>query len=137
MRISDWSSDVCSSDLAVLGTVQPCRQLIEACAAFEQATTRMLGFEAACLIVATLCGRLQATFDRRADALFVLVQRTEPVADRSEEQTSELQSLMRTSYAVFCMKKTQLYTTPERDITCTCINITLKTSACAKMNKTT
>src|SRR3546814_8483247 len=117
MRISDWSSDVCSSDLAVLGTVQPCRQLIEACAAFEQATTRMLGFEAACLIVATLCGRLQATFDRRADALFVLVQRTEPVANvrrhllgrrgrgRSEEHTSELQSLMRNSYAVFCLKK--------------------------------
>src|SRR3546814_5105025 len=86
---------------AVLGTVQPCRQLIEACAAFEQATTRMLGFEAACLIVATLCGRLQATFDRRADALFVLVQRTEP---RSEEHTSELQSLMGNSYDVHRLK---------------------------------
>src|SRR3546814_9754681 len=124
-RICDWSSDVCSSDL------------IEACAAFEQATTRMLGFEAACLIVATLCGRLQATFDRRADALFVLVQRTEPVADvrrhllgrrgrgrraqvggkigdrhidRSEEHTSELQSLMRISYAVICLKKHNTHT---------------------------
>src|SRR3546814_5832880 len=29
---------------------------------------------------------------------------------RSEEHTSELQSLMRISYAVFCLKKTQLYT---------------------------
>src|SRR3546814_7706972 len=30
---------------------------------------------------------------------------------RSEEHTSELQSLMRTSYAVFCLKKTQIKTT--------------------------
>src|SRR3546814_15180361 len=96
---------------AVLCSVRPSRQLIAACAAFDQATTRMLGFEAACLIVATLCGRLQATFDRRADALFLLVQRTEPVADvrRSEEHTSELQSLMRISYAVFCLKKKKAY----------------------------
>src|SRR3546814_5806187 len=28
-----------------------------------------------------------------------------PTADRSEEHTSELQALMRTSYAVFCLKK--------------------------------
>src|SRR3546814_4208959 len=40
---------------------------------------------------------------------------------RSEEHTSELQSLMRISYAVFCLKKKsrnntpQLHTTPERD----------------------
>src|SRR3546814_1592708 len=31
--------------------------------------------------------------------------RNEPVAGRSEEHTSELQSLMRISYAVFCLKK--------------------------------
>src|SRR3546814_10530786 len=31
------------------------------------------------------------------------------VADRSEEHTSELQSLMRTSYAVFCLKKKNTY----------------------------
>src|SRR3546814_2405045 len=31
------------------------------------------------------------------------------VADRSEEHTSELQSLMRSSYAVFCLKKKKLY----------------------------
>src|SRR3546814_3603418 len=29
----------------------------------------------------------------------------DPIADRSEEHTSELQSLMRISYAVFCLKK--------------------------------
>src|SRR3546814_1790109 len=31
-----------------------------------------------------------------------------PTADRSEEHTSELQSLIRISYAVFCLKKTQI-----------------------------
>src|SRR3546814_2127559 len=34
-----------------------------------------------------------------------------PRADRSEEHTSELQSLMRTSYAVFCLKKKNTYNT--------------------------
>src|SRR3546814_9312692 len=33
---------------------------------------------------------------------------------RSEEHTSELQSLMRNSYAVFCLKKTNLYKTRQR-----------------------
>src|SRR3546814_5603355 len=35
----------------------------------------------------------------------IAVNAHEPVKDRSEEHTSELQSLMRTSYAVFCLKK--------------------------------
>src|SRR3546814_5111152 len=35
---------------------------------------------------------------------------------RSEEHTSELQSLMRTSYAVFCLKKTKIYQTYARHI---------------------
>src|SRR3546814_1019449 len=34
-------------------------------------------------------------------------QRRDARDQRSEEHTSELQSLMRTSYAVFCLKKTQ------------------------------
>src|SRR3546814_2054960 len=38
-------------------------------------------------------------------------------AYRSEEHTSELQSLMRTSYAVFCLKKKKLYTSIETDTT--------------------
>src|SRR3546814_8575182 len=33
--------------------------------------------------------------------------------DRSEEHTSELQSLMRISYAVFCLKKQKQHTTPK------------------------
>src|SRR3546814_17969530 len=35
-----------------------------------------------------------------------------PSMRRSEEHTSELQSLMRISYAVFCLKKKQIYLTP-------------------------
>src|SRR3546814_6803267 len=43
-----------------------------------------------------------------------------PGDDRSEEHTSELQSLMRISYAVFCLQKKNSIT--ERQITCTMID---------------
>src|SRR3546814_3172600 len=36
---------------------------------------------------------------------YIVEANTQPVAERSEEHTSELQSLMRISYAVFCLKK--------------------------------
>src|SRR3546814_10895868 len=43
---------------------------------------------------------------RHAEALeFLLARQAEPARLRSEEHTSELQSLMRISYAVFCLKK--------------------------------
>src|SRR3546814_1678043 len=103
MRISDWSSDVCSSDLA------------------EDDIVDALGVDAAFL-------------DKRADhggAEIARGERRERAAEfsdggpdgrddryaaqfhkywlpgfyRSEEHTSELQSLMRISYAVFCLKK--------------------------------
>src|SRR3546814_2858342 len=52
-----------------------------------------------------------------AGALHRLLRRS-PVRQRSEEHTSELQSLMRTSYAVFCLKKktTQTQDTPTDSI---------------------
>src|SRR3546814_3265464 len=47
-----------------------------------------------------------------------------PYAMRSEEHTSELQSLMRISYAVFCLKKknktTDIYTSHDDSDTCHC-----------------
>src|SRR3546814_5919917 len=46
------------------------------------------------------CGQLPALRDQRPAGV-----RVRPAADRSEEHTSELQSLMRLSYAVFCLKK--------------------------------
>src|SRR3546814_10736899 len=50
--------------------------------------------------------------DRRLEARDLLAEQTEAArGDRSEEHTSELQSLMRISYAVFCFKKKQHTTT--------------------------
>src|SRR3546814_7142125 len=77
MRISDWSSDVCSSDLSFVrpsgrGQRGPCWRRRQGDGGFHRHRRSSSG----------LCKRL-----------------------RSEEHTSELQSLMRISYAVFCLKK--------------------------------
>src|SRR3546814_11709462 len=54
-------------------------------------------------------GRLDEMLDRSAEnqerEVEMLVQTTVSIFERSEEHTSELQSLMRISYAVFCLKK--------------------------------
>src|SRR3546814_4057893 len=76
MRISDWSSDVCSSDL---------NSLFVGC--FLGLPDHVQQF--AYCVGLTLC------LDRLAIKEVM----------RSEEHTSELQSLMRISYAVFCLKK--------------------------------
>src|SRR3546814_7236249 len=102
MRISDWSSDVCSSDLApdAAGGVRGREQ--SAAAAFlirtqdiawllSHAARRGVGS----FMVHNHRGR---GVDRRFDR--------ERARHRSEEHTSELQSLMRISYAVFCLKHT-------------------------------
>src|SRR3546814_6581117 len=49
--------------------------------------------------------------------LFFRVPPHEPQASRSEEHTSELQSLMRTSYAVFCLKKKNTHNTTDINLT--------------------
>src|SRR3546814_9754123 len=103
MRISDWSSDVCSSDLVhdeyghFDGLVTPA-DLLSAIAG-EFASDQDIGSEPfvverddGSLLIA---GSMPA--DQMAERLGNLV--------RSEEHTSELQSLMRNSYAVFCLKK--------------------------------
>src|SRR3546814_9242912 len=79
MRISDWSSDVCSSDLRLQG----------------------IGVH-----VAGAIGRRQrGSGDGAGDAGHAELGADLPMRARSEEHTSELQSLMRISYAVFCLKK--------------------------------
>src|SRR3546814_6794471 len=85
MRISDWSSDVCSSDLRSVDP-GPC---IAGEAHKAEADGPGIGEQ----------GR-----DRGDDA-FPVAQPHPPLGNRSEEHTSELQSLMRISYAVFCLKK--------------------------------
>src|SRR3546814_1618947 len=99
MRISDWSSDVCSSDLVAAGGVMDGRGIAAALAlgaAGVQMGTAFLGCpeSGASETHKTMLG--QARDDR------TVVTRA---FSRSEEHTSELQSLMRISYAVFCLKK--------------------------------
>src|SRR3546814_1287894 len=91
MRISDWSSDVCSSDL-VHGArqIQPLLFLVVVAQAGRQC--HQIAFGGADIGL----GMLQL------DEVLVVGRLREP---RSEEHTSELQSLMRISYAVFCLKK--------------------------------
>src|SRR3546814_10259778 len=108
MRISDWSSDVCSSDLfdrdarvpetkfaiGVGEAIDDARAFVQV-AALEQHRTR--------------AERAQ-TGQRPFGIATVGDARTQQQLGlrdvrRSEEHTSELQSLMRTSYAVFCLKK--------------------------------
>src|SRR3546814_944646 len=118
MRMSVWSSDVCSSDLpeALLERLRP---VIAA-----HGVLRVKGFAAVTgkamrLVVQGVGERLQHYYDRdwrpgeaRATRL-VFIGETgldeaairAAVAGRSEEHTSELQSLMRISYAVFCLEK--------------------------------
>src|SRR3546814_3664477 len=104
MRISDWSSDVCSSDLRS-GNRHGASVGIAACSISDTArgATPFASFLIAVRRRATQPqGRSSLAFrGRRSDPwLFP----AGPMA-RSEEHTSELQSLMRISYAVFCLKK--------------------------------
>src|SRR3546814_2666586 len=105
MRISDWSSDVCSSDLAILAFGWAAWAPASAMRRFGMDAAEIGPLFAVVLIAANLPGFLCSGWicDRwfakgRTDAhLRYYV--------RSEEHTSELQSLMRNSYAVFCWKK--------------------------------
>src|SRR3546814_1584514 len=117
MSISDWSSDVCSSDL------------LERVAKVDGATANFLVATALLLIIPSFVffgwlsdkvGRKPIMMTACVIAVFVyfpaykaLVAAANPAMAaaverapvRSEEHTSELQSLMRISYAVFCLKK--------------------------------
>src|SRR3546814_10166573 len=106
MRISDWSSDVCSSDLFPFpATFSVKGEALSHCARFRLLETETLGSTrthedpdrrpAGCQRPGTV--RMQERNLDRAG-------RSRRSA-RSEEHTSELQSLMRISYAVFCLKK--------------------------------
>src|SRR3546814_6339243 len=101
MRISDWSSDVCSSDLvsaagdAALGANRP--------GAHHDPRTDLRPHRS--LDIHHRRARLRfANRPAHHDPAVGSDLRGHP-AVRSEEHTSELQSLMRISYAVFCLKK--------------------------------
>src|SRR3546814_7549599 len=113
MRISDWSSDVCSSDLDAARRSVRCRRCAAVRAGARSAAAYRRGHRRARRhddggrqegrradrAHRAEGARRRHSFDRRDTA-------------RSEEHTSELQSLMRISYAVFCLKKKKdlLYT---------------------------
>src|SRR3546814_8742760 len=101
MRISDWSSDVCSSDLVSQDERESgVRAILNFGHTFGHAIEAGLGFGAWLHGEAVGCGMVQAAELSQQ----VLGLSAQNVA-RSEEHTSELQSLMRISYAVFCLKK--------------------------------
>src|SRR3546814_5736252 len=110
MRISDWSSDVCSSDLewVIIENVSALRTrgldvILHGLAALEYDA------EWHCILASSVGAphprdRIWVIAYPRSKGLSgPILQRN---ALRSEEHTSELQSLMRISYAVFCLKKT-------------------------------
>src|SRR3546814_7518112 len=96
MRISDWSSDVCSSDLVTERGAGEQRQRLRVDLE-ERAPGSVHGAHA--------LGGEEAV--RRG------VGSEGKEVGRSEEHTSELQSLMRISYAVFCLKKKKYLITNE------------------------
>src|SRR3546814_6561317 len=118
MRISDWSSDVCSSDLETLSKVLVLKR-----------TGHDVGFDPARDVwwhelVGQQSERCEPEWVEAEHPLFLLytsgstgkpkgIQHSSAgyllgaVTSRSEEHTSELQSLMRLSYAVFCLQKKQ------------------------------
>src|SRR3546814_8377418 len=119
MRISDWSSDVCSSDLILskdktkaMKTVETLNEGlkreyrvtitakdIDARVDDEvksiAPTVRMPGFRP---------GKVPPNLIRKMHGPTLSADALNKAIDRSEEHTSELQSLMRISYAVFCLK---------------------------------
>src|SRR3546814_4184420 len=99
MRISDWSSDVCSSDLGGHD-----RRHLTALHV-GHAALRMEHEDVDLLAPRNGVDRRRAGISagRADDGDMHVTARQEPF--RSEEHTSELQSLMRSSYAVFCLKK--------------------------------
>src|SRR3546814_2774052 len=97
MRISDWSSDVCSSDLN-LGVATDGRHVLPAYAPYDPA--RDGGLKPDFLALTNTL----AEFGKDVTPPWSYWQ-DDSGAGRSEEHTSELQSLMRISYAVFCLKK--------------------------------
>src|SRR3546814_8209085 len=89
MRISDWSSDVCSSDLLASSRFGK-----SSCAWAPRLSLRL---KAECIVTVACAVRLSSSSVSTRSVFQIRL--------KSEEHTSELQSLMRISYAVFCLKK--------------------------------
>src|SRR3546814_7006080 len=117
MRISDWSSDVCSSDLVGVVTLTGLGLKFSAIVIAYAGGNLLLTALYTSLIVWIIGLAVPVTASYIICAVIAapaLIQLGVPdfaahmfifYYARSEEHTSELQSLMRISYAVFCLKK--------------------------------
>src|SRR3546814_10907098 len=112
MRISDWSSDVCSSDLPIPALfyrrfLVGARRAAEGFVAVREAAEAVDDVEMFLRIILEHRVVEPAEQPQRFALIAVVLAVLEGQAGelRSEEHTSELQSLMRISYAVFCMNK--------------------------------
>src|SRR3546814_6596112 len=113
MRISDWSSDVCSSDLgptAGARSFSPSRRMAPKLGILAGGSMLPRQLAETCLKSGRdvfLIAFNGHTEPRAVEGLPHAWARLGAAATvlRSEEHTSELQSLMRISYAVFCLKK--------------------------------
>src|SRR3546814_3129382 len=131
MRISDWSSDVCSSDLVARQrgfevVNRPRQHLLDDLGRDGLGSEAEALLEGECQVHLDLERGAQALGDEVDRVLVHQVGNLDPlgrtgaeqpgnivaafgadalIVERSEEHTSELQSLMRISYAVFCLKK--------------------------------
>src|SRR3546814_4256232 len=140
MRISDWSSDVCSSDLmadtplTLAETASVFGEMLTFQAMLRRTTDKtsrraMLAAKIEDMLNTVVRQVAFCEFERQvhderrqgelsADRIGEIWMETQTESlgpalrfrDRSEEHTSELQSLMRSSYAVFCLKKKTTYT---------------------------
>src|SRR3546814_8318345 len=115
MRISDWISDVCSADLTVKDSLAEAHERIPSITP-AQAAEMMEAGEALVVDVRDApevqqSGKVKGAINVSRGLLEFRADPENPMhhpdfqKDRSEEHTSELQSLMRISYAVFCLKK--------------------------------
>src|SRR3546814_3311882 len=111
MRISDWSSDVCSSDLSDANETQIklvwYYNNILGRKNKKKIISRMGGYHGSSIASGSLTGldAYHQNFDLPLDRIKHTIRPHWYRNARSEEHTSELQSLMRISYAVFCLKK--------------------------------
>src|SRR3546814_6785926 len=134
MRISDWSSDVCSSDLIRRSGDLECHTAgADRQAEREEGAALLLRLgEPSHLAQRRRLPERQPKPARHRFAPLDLAEQRLPLSDpllhvapverardrphrlRSEEHTSELQSLMRISYAVFCLKKKKAHNKTQR-----------------------
>src|SRR3546814_3712299 len=120
MRISDWSSDLCSSDLTIRVDVvvrtattdeDERRQVRTIAEGVEQIGAECVVVEVGTQLLAGFDG-FRRTVQFITETVFTLMTEQHVhatavlgIGQRSEEHTSELQSLIRISYAVFCLQK--------------------------------